>query len=328
MPVTSPNMLLTVPNPSNGVTGSGDTGPLYAQEISNDLLTLIDSHDHSAGKGVLVTPAGMNINVDLPFNDNNANTVRSVRFYNQPTGLSASGDISNVYVLNGNLYYNNSSGTPIQLTSGSSLPGGNLAGDATGIAASNIVTSLTGGATGVIVKPSNLTFLSTVTPNISQQPFSSTGPAHTFSIVAQSSVASGSLGGNLFLSSGGGIAGQGVVSIQANAADMITAGGFGISYGGSITAITSTSFTLPTNSATYPYILFTGSLAGNTVVTFPSAATYGVAAWYVDTTFLTFNGHNVQLAVNSNTWGTTISAAGVWFVVYNTTKFWGNALTA
>ena len=86
MPNTSPNMNLIVPIPSTGVTGTGDVGPGYAQNISNDLLTTIDTHDHSSGKGVQVTPAGLNINADLSFNNNNANQLRSTRFFSQPSG--------------------------------------------------------------------------------------------------------------------------------------------------------------------------------------------------------------------------------------------------
>ena len=120
-PTTSPNMNLIVPIPSTGVTGTGDTGPGYAQNISNDLQTLIDAHDHSVGKGVQVSPAGLNINQDLAFNQNNLNTVRSVRFVSQASSIFGVGDIGSIYIVAGNLYYNNSAGTPVQVTSGSQV---------------------------------------------------------------------------------------------------------------------------------------------------------------------------------------------------------------
>lgn len=121
MPNTSPNMNLIVPVPSNGTTGTGDPGPLYAQEISNDLLVTIDQHDHSFGKGVQISPAGININTDLAINQNNLNSVRSSRYASQASSLNGVGDVSSIYVVNGNLYYNNSSGQAVQLTNGSQI---------------------------------------------------------------------------------------------------------------------------------------------------------------------------------------------------------------
>ncbi len=119
MPNTSPNMGLIVPIP--GSTGTGDGGPGYAINISNDLTNQIDAHDHSTGKGVPVTPAGLNINADLQINQNNLNTLRSVRFVSQASGLVGVGDIASIFVLNGNLYYINSAGTAVQITSGSQV---------------------------------------------------------------------------------------------------------------------------------------------------------------------------------------------------------------
>lgn len=57
----SPNMGMTIPTP--GVT----PGPTYATNISND-LSIIDAHNHTAGNGVQVPTAGININAVLPFN--------------------------------------------------------------------------------------------------------------------------------------------------------------------------------------------------------------------------------------------------------------------
>ena len=121
MPNTSPNMNLIVPIPSNGTTGTGDPGPLYAQEISNDLLVTIDQHDHSPGKGVPITAAGLNLNTDVNINSNNLTAIRSTRYSSQATAINGVGDESSTYVSNGNLYYNNSAGQSIQLTSGNSL---------------------------------------------------------------------------------------------------------------------------------------------------------------------------------------------------------------
>jgi microcystin-dependent protein len=113
--ILTPNMNLTVP--IVGVT----LGPDWASEV-DACLVVLDGHDHSAGKGVFITPSGLNINADLPFGGNNANTVRTVRFSNpnaQPTGAS---DVNCVYAYQGNLYYNNGS-FPVQVTNGHSISG-------------------------------------------------------------------------------------------------------------------------------------------------------------------------------------------------------------
>src|ERR1017187_3027442 len=97
MPNTSPNMNLIVPIPSNGTTGTGDPGPLYAQEISNDLLVTIDQHDHSPGKGVPITAAGLNLNTDVNINSNNLTAIRSTRYSSQATAINGVGDVSSTY---------------------------------------------------------------------------------------------------------------------------------------------------------------------------------------------------------------------------------------
>jgi hypothetical protein len=121
MSIISPNMGLIVPTPSTGVTGTGDPGPGYAVNISNDLSTLIDAHDHSTGKGVQITPAGMNFNASVNYGGFNSTNVKSTRYATQASALSTAGDVNAVYVVNGDLYYNNASAQTLQLTSGNSL---------------------------------------------------------------------------------------------------------------------------------------------------------------------------------------------------------------
>ena len=121
MPTTSTNMGLTVPVPSSGASGSGDPGPGYATNISNDLATTIDQHDHSFGKGVQITPAGLNISADLPIGSNNVTAIRGARFTSQASGLNLAGDINELYVKLGDLWYVNGSGVQVQLTTGGGL---------------------------------------------------------------------------------------------------------------------------------------------------------------------------------------------------------------
>lgn len=107
------NMTLILP------TVSATLGPLWATEL-NTALTLVDSHDHSTGKGVKITPSGLNINTDLSLQSNDLTLVRTVALNSQAATLSAS-DVRAVYSVLGDLYWNNGSGTAVQITSGASV---------------------------------------------------------------------------------------------------------------------------------------------------------------------------------------------------------------
>lgn len=120
--MTTP-MSLTIP-----VAGAnGTVGPTYAQEVNADLQR-IENHTHVPGglDGNQVPSAGLDINADLPFNGNNATTLRAAKFTNQPAS-PALADLSCLYtVLSGgasvaDLYFNNGNGVPIKLTAGSGL---------------------------------------------------------------------------------------------------------------------------------------------------------------------------------------------------------------
>lgn len=108
----TPNMGMTNPTPQS------EPGPLYATEISGD-INILDAHDHTPGKGALITPAGMDITSDLTFQGNNATNERSTRYTVNNTTLGGVGDLNCVYDVNGDLWFNNGSGTPIQITAGS-----------------------------------------------------------------------------------------------------------------------------------------------------------------------------------------------------------------
>ena len=71
----SPNMGLTLPQP--GSTTGGSPTYTYATEITAD-LSIIDTHNHTSGNGVLVPTAGLNINADLNFNSHSATGVNNV----------------------------------------------------------------------------------------------------------------------------------------------------------------------------------------------------------------------------------------------------------
>lgn len=115
--IQTPNMNL--PNPVPSV----DPGPDYANNLSTS-LNIVDQHNHSSGSGVQINPPGININSDFPFNDNNATLLRTTRYQSQASSLSPSSgiDINCLYVVQGNLYFNDGAGdTPIQITSGGAV---------------------------------------------------------------------------------------------------------------------------------------------------------------------------------------------------------------
>ena len=112
----SPNMNLVVP------TVNVEPGPNWANDLNASLLT-IDSHNHSSGEGVQINPAGININSDLTFNaTNSAIDLKSLGFNAQSIILDSTYQ-SVIYSVSGNLYYNNGSGTAVQVTSGGAVAG-------------------------------------------------------------------------------------------------------------------------------------------------------------------------------------------------------------
>src|SRR5215217_2079037 len=110
MPIT-PNMNIITPVP--GTT----PGPGWATTL-NDGFTTVDSHNHATGNGVKITPAGLNINTDLPLNDHLVTSVGAVGLTTLPSTIVTAATVNNV---NGDLYWTNGGGTPVQITSGSSV---------------------------------------------------------------------------------------------------------------------------------------------------------------------------------------------------------------
>jgi hypothetical protein len=104
----------------------GTVGPTYATEINGDLLT-IDQHDHSSGKGVQVTQAGLNITGDLSYHTHSATALHSAGFTDQATP-SLSG--LNLYFSGGEIFAATNFGN-VQLTLNGSVntgASGNISG--------------------------------------------------------------------------------------------------------------------------------------------------------------------------------------------------------
>lgn len=91
-------------------------GPDWA-ELLNALILLIDAHDHSTGKGTKVTQSGLTFTDAL---DMVSKAITNAVYLH----LDAAGTNAvpgTVYRIGNNLWYNNSAGIAIQLTSGSSV---------------------------------------------------------------------------------------------------------------------------------------------------------------------------------------------------------------
>jgi hypothetical protein len=110
---TTPLMNLVLP-----VVGpSGQVGPTYATNL-NEALEAVDSHDHSSGKGSRITQDGMVFTDSLDLDSNAIIDALSMVFSSQNSPLATANAI---YVSDGDLFYNNSSGTQIQLTAAGTI---------------------------------------------------------------------------------------------------------------------------------------------------------------------------------------------------------------
>lgn len=109
---TTPNMNLTLP------TVSQTPGPTWANQINAD-LSVLDAHNHVPGSGVPITSAALNINADVNFATHSAIGLNSTQYINQNAPLS----VCSVYSYNGELYYNDATGTQIPITSNGSVVG-------------------------------------------------------------------------------------------------------------------------------------------------------------------------------------------------------------
>ena len=120
---TTPAMGLVLPVPGT------EPGPAWAQEL-NTALQKVDLHNHTAGRGSLIPTSAISINADLSCNAFNITSLRSSLYQSQGAPLSTASDINNVYVVNGDLYYNDALGRTIQITLNGSVNSapGNISG--------------------------------------------------------------------------------------------------------------------------------------------------------------------------------------------------------
>jgi len=174
--IISPNMGMPVPVP--GV----DPGPDWANNIVA-CLSIIDQHNHSLSKGVVVTPGGININANLPFNGFYAASLGAAAFSAQSATL-ASSVTTTLYVANSDLYYNDGSGNVVRLTQGGSVPG-----------SPGTITGLPSGTASASYAAGTFTFLSSTTTYAALQYGNSvqkaSGTGNTVTTTAPNALAAG-----------------------------------------------------------------------------------------------------------------------------------------
>lgn len=109
----SPNMFLRIPSVGN------DAGPDYADNINYDLLSIIDVHDHTPGRGPQITPAGLNINTSLTLNGNFATDIAGLTMAAQ----SSTPAINTIYQSGYDLYFVDGVGNNVRITQSGGVAG-------------------------------------------------------------------------------------------------------------------------------------------------------------------------------------------------------------
>lgn len=114
MTTTTPNMGLVKPDVLS------TPAPTWAS-LLNAVFDAIDSHDHSSGEGVKITPSGMNISSDLSIGSNNLTSIRTTRFTNLTSWSPTASDLACFYVLNNEIYFRDGVGNNVKITNNGSL---------------------------------------------------------------------------------------------------------------------------------------------------------------------------------------------------------------
>jgi hypothetical protein len=133
MSTLTPLMSLVVP------TIGIDSGLVWEQSM-NANSSILDGHNHSIGSGSQIGASGIFLTSDLPFNDNNAITLRSCRFTIQPSPLSQPTDLACIYFSGFDFYINDANGNQIQVTKGGTV-NATSSGISSGTASASFVSS-------------------------------------------------------------------------------------------------------------------------------------------------------------------------------------------
>ncbi len=286
---TLPSIYMNLPVPVPTV----QVGPQWATDI-NTCLTQIDSHTHSSGSGQQITPAGISINQDLPFYNNNSTLLRSVRFQAQPTVLSQPTDLRCLYSSSADLYFNDSAGNQIRITQNGGIAG--TPGSITGLLSPASVSYISGSQTFVFqsstATPANLDAgaitLRNVLANskgITLAPPAALAANYSIALPATlpstgSKLVSLDSGGNLSTVSNYGVDNV-TIQLQLNSLS-VKSGGIGYTQRGNLNSIpSSTATAFSTTSTTFQQILSTTiTTTGKPVMLFiqPSGASVSPSA--------------------------------------------------
>lgn len=101
-------------------TVSVTLGPAWATQV-NTAFEVIDAHDHSSGKGASIPSSALNINANIDWGGYKPTNLLATQYSSNDATLTGASNANSVYVKSGNLYYTNSSGNAVQITSGGSI---------------------------------------------------------------------------------------------------------------------------------------------------------------------------------------------------------------
>jgi hypothetical protein len=95
-------------------------GPEWASEL-NAAFEVVDAHDHTSGKGKLITPAAISIDDDLAFNDFRVTDAAALQVNSEASPISGIGNENAISAGAGDLYWTNSAGIAVQITDGNTI---------------------------------------------------------------------------------------------------------------------------------------------------------------------------------------------------------------
>lgn len=285
-------------NPTPNVT----TGPEYATDVTA-ALNIIDAHTHTGASnndGKQIPSAGLNINADLSAQSNNFTTLRSIRFSNQSLVLSGIGDVGCIYEKSGDLWYNNASGTPVQITSGASLIAP-VGGYTTTTTTSNLTINST--ATTIIVAADSTSNTITVT-----LPLANAVAAGRFYIIKDVKGTSGSNAITITPSGSNaidGVTGSIVIRNNFGAQCLVSNGANGwllLSYDSFPTPIQSsaTTITIPSSLSDEIYLINVTSNAVSVALPALSAARSGIRVLVKDSGAASITGNAITVTPNGS----------------------------
>ena len=142
-------------------------GELYANDLSNDLITRIAPHTHTGVAnldGYQLDADSLNLTMDINFNGTNLDNVRSLRLDVQTSPLNGAQDVNSVYDTAGDLWFNDGTGTAIRITENGGVVTSSAFLSFTGQTVSTATYTIPNNATFNLVNiAATTTFMSTIT---------------------------------------------------------------------------------------------------------------------------------------------------------------------